>query len=69
MGYFCISEGKLPTLIMQTEIILVEHRIFTIKTIQIIGVYKIQPLATVVAKDHSDVSDDNTQHAFTENAT
>jgi len=54
---------------MQTEIIIVEHKIFAIKTILFIGVYEIQPLATVVAKGHSDVIDNTTQHTFTENAT
>jgi len=47
----------------------VEHKIFTIKTILLLGVYEIQPLATVVAKGLSDVIDNTTQHTFTENAT
>jgi len=54
---------------MQTDIIIVEHKIYAIKTIMFIGVYEIQPLATVVAKGHSDVTDNTTQHTFTENAT
>jgi len=69
MGYFRITTGKLPILIMQTEIIIVEHKIFAIKTILFIGVYEIQPLATMVAKGNSDVIDNTTQHTFTENAT
>jgi len=69
MGYIRITKGKLPILIMQPEIILVDHKIFTIKTILLIGVYEIQPLATVVAKGHFDIIDNTTQYAFTENAT
>jgi len=60
MGDLGITEGELHILITQTEIILVEHKIFDIKTILHIGTYEIQPLATVVAKGHSDVIDNTT---------